>query len=105
MIAGPTRVDHDLLGVDLEPSWLGVGVDLLSGFGSVASSSLASRPSPAGGLRPALTQLRATPMHAAPEAGPGYKEQELPGNVGRGLSRGLSERLGASFQGVTSLFG
>ena len=33
MIADPTRVDHDLLGVDLEPSWIWVGVDLLPALG------------------------------------------------------------------------
>jgi hypothetical protein len=59
MILGCSRVWNDLVS-----SACRMALHVLAsapGFSSVAPSSLGSWPSSAGGLRPALTQLRATP--------------------------------------------
>ena len=54
-----------------------------SGFGSVAPSSPASRPSPAGGLRPALAPAAGgARVGSRREQGPGVEDQQIRGECG-----------------------
>ena len=68
------------------------------GIGIVASSSLASRPSPAGGLRPALTPAPGDTGHRQPPgAGRGCKNRDPGGMFVGGVVWGLGWAVGCSF--------
>jgi hypothetical protein len=67
-----------------------------SRLGSVASSSPASKPSPTGGLRPALTPAAGDADQAAAGSSPGFKINRSGGNVG-GAASGVGLVVGAAF--------